>query len=335
MKLKSSFTPLCVWVFAGIVVGLFAAASVRAQLPANVVNEALSIASTRVEAFDILGGDYGLSGGSYKASAQNVDINVSKFGGMGDIGMGQLGGPAPLGNTGIAWQPRLQGSMGSLSTEKTFGSSTPLIQGDKNKFDTFAIQFGGGARFWFNDSLSLAPTIMGMYGYTANSYTANSAFGKANLAAARAAGIVDWDINTWTVRPALELAYVYTWRRTIFTLTSDGTYYHSESFNSTNPNLTINGNSEMWQNKIDVDVPLGVEIYNHELRTGGYLSRSDFYGDLNTGLNTEHVYEAHGRVVLDFLGQLWKCQWIGLGYSYLWGSNFTGVTYGVDVAFRF
>ena len=335
MKNKLYLTPPRLSAFTAIIVGLFAAASARAQLPANVVSEARSLASTRVEAFDILGGDYGLSGGSYKSTAQNVDINVSKFGGMGDIGIGQTGGPAPLGTTGIAWQPRLQGSMGSLSTEKTFGNENPLIKGDKNKFDTFAIQFGGGARFWFNDSFSIAPTIMGMYGYTANSYTAHSAFGKANLPAAISAGVVDWDINTWTVRPATELAYVYTWRRTIFTLTSDGTYYHTESFNGTNPNLNINGNSEMWQNKIDVDVPLGVQIYNHELRTGGYFSRSDFYGDLDTGLNTEHVYEVHGRVVLDFLGQLWKCQWIGLGYSYLWGSNFTGVTYGVDAAFRF
>jgi len=310
--------------------GLLAAFAASAQLPPNVVSEARAIAGTRVEAFDILGGDYGLNGGSYKGTEQNVDMNVSKFGGMGDVG-----DPMPIGNTGIAWQPRLQGSMGTLTTDKTYGNSNPLIKGDKNQYDTFAIQFGGGARFWFNDNLSLAPTIMGMYGYTENSYTAHSAFGQANLAAARAAGVVDWDIDTWTIRPACELAYVFTWRRTIFTLTSDGTYFHTENFASTNPNLDINGNSEMWQNKIDVDVPLGVQIFNHELRTGGYFSRSDFYGDLNTGLNTEHLYEVHGRVVLDFLGQLWKCQWIGLGYSYLWGSNFTGVSYGLDVAFRF
>ena len=315
---------------AGSAGGLLAALSASAQLPANVVSEARAIAGTRVEAFDILGGDYGLNGGSYKSSEQNVDLNISKFGGMGDVG-----DPMPIGNSGIAWQPRLQGSMGYLTTDKTYGKSNPLINGDKNQYDTFAIQFGGGARFWFNDNLSLAPTIMGMYGYTENSYTAHSITGQNALPAARAAGVVDWDIDTWTVRPACELAYVFTWRRTIFTLTSDGTYFHTESFASTNPNLDINGNSEMWQNKIDVDVPLGVQIYGHELRTGGYFSRSDFYGDLTTGLNTEHMYEVHGRVVLDFLGQLWKCQWIGLGYSYLWGSNFTGVSYGLDVAFRF
>ena len=313
----------------GIACGLLAV-SAQAQID---VNDIKNIAASRVAALDILGGDYGLNGGSYNSennANHNVQVKSSKFGGMGDEG-----DPSPLGDTGIAWQPRLQGSMGYLTTRKSFTDPSTPINGDINEFDTFAIQFGGGARFWFNEHLSLAPTIMGMYGHTSDSYTANSAFAQGNYTALKNAGVIDWNVDTWTVRPAGELSYVFTWRRTIFTLTSDGTYFHTESFTSSNPNFSINGDSEMWQNKIDVDVPLGVQIFNHELRTGGYFSRSDFFGDLNTGLNTDHLYEVHGRVVLDFLGQLWKCQWIGVGYSYLWGSNFNGVSYGLDVAFQF
>ena len=48
--------------------GLLATLSASAQLPADVVNEARAIAGTRTEAFDILGGDYGLNGGSYKGT---------------------------------------------------------------------------------------------------------------------------------------------------------------------------------------------------------------------------------------------------------------------------
>ena len=57
--------------------------------------------------------------------------------------------------------------------------------------------------------------------------------------------------------------------------------------------------------------------------------------DLRTGLNTDHMYEVHGRVVLDFLGKLWKVKWIGVGGSYLWGDNFSASTFGADVAFKF
>jgi hypothetical protein len=321
---------------------LLAAGAARGQTqlsPAQITAESQS----RVAAFDVLSGDYGLSGGSYQGQ-NDAKISVSKFGGMGDIGIGELGGPAPLGNTGIAWQPRLQGSMGYSTIDRTYYQNTSVtvngttynLDKDENKYQTFAIQFGGGARFWFNDSLSFTPTIMGMYGNTRNTYYVNgSGLTPSDCTTLKNAGLIGWRVDTWTIRPAGELSYIYTLGRTIFTLSSDGTYYYTESFSSSNPNFSVSSPSECWENKLDVDVPLGVEVFGHELRTGGYFSRTEFYGDLKDGLNAGHMYEAHGRLTLDFLGQLWKVQWLGLGYSYLWGDNFHGFTYGADVAFRF
>jgi hypothetical protein len=176
---------------------------------------------------------------------------------------------------------------------------------------------------------------MGMYGHTENAYTATSAFSLANLPEAKQLGLIDWNVDTWTIRPSLNLQYEYTWHRTIFTLSSEPTYFYTESFSSSSPNLNINGDSEAWVNKIDVDVPLDVELFGHELRTGGYFSRTDLFGDLQDGLNTSYVYEVHGRLVLDFLGELWKVKWIGVGGSYLWGDNIHGWSIGADVAFRF
>ena len=100
-------------------------------------------------------------------------------------------------------------------------------------------------------------------------------------------------------------------------------------------NLRVGGDSGLVTNKIDLDIPLGIELYGHELRTGGYVSRTDLFGDLQTGLDVEHVNELHGRIVFDFLNQLWKLQWLGVGASYLWGTNISGWTVGADVAFRF
>jgi hypothetical protein len=312
-------------VVAGTTLGLLAANSAHAQLTPDLINQIKNTAGNRVEAAVILGGDYGLNGGSY-STGNNADFTISKFGGMGDVG-----DPKPLGNTGIGWQPRLQGSMGTLEARRQFTSSTPALYSDVNEYDTFAIQFGGGARFWFTDKLSLAPTIMGMYGHTENSYTAHSYTGQQAVQA----GLVNWNTDTWTVRPATELSYILTWKRVIITLSSAGTYFHTESFNESTPLISIGGDSEVWCNKVDVDVPLGWQIGNHELRTGGYFSRSEFYGNLRNGLNTDYMYEVHGRVVLDFLGQLWKVQWLGVGVSYLWGEHITGVSFGADVAFRF
>jgi hypothetical protein len=305
--------------------------AVQSQITPAQASQFKSVIGSRVEAADILGGDVGVTGASFKSdgnNGKNVTIDVSKFGGAGDIG-----DPMPLGNLGIGWQPRLQGSMGYLNSKNDF--QTGILAGDESEYHTFAIQFGGGARFWLNDRLSLAPTIMGMYGYTKNTYTALSAFGHANQALATSQGLVGWLVDTWTVRPAMNVQYILPLGRTIITASSDFTYFYTESFDSSPSNFSVRGDSETWMNKLDVDVPLGCKLFGHELRTGGYFSRTEFYDDIKTGLNTDHMYELHGRIVLDYLNQLWKVQWIGIGVSYLWGNNFTGVSYGADVAFRF
>ena len=97
----------------------------------------------------------------------------------------------------------------------------------------------------------------------------------------------------------------------------------------------MQGNSGSLDTKIDVDVPIGSKLLGHELHTGGYLSRTDLFGGLKAGLDTQHINEIHGRLVLDYLNQLWKFHWIGVGASYLWGPNIKGWEVGADVAFHF
>ncbi|MGA2788524.1 MAG: Solitary outer membrane autotransporter beta-barrel domain [Verrucomicrobiota bacterium] len=306
----------------------------RAQTPAEISDLRNSVGN-RIEAATILGGDFGMAGASYNKGSDG-NLTLSKFGGWGDIG-----DPQQLGDLPIAWQPQLQGEMGYLSAKRDFTAEDTFnggsLDGAQTKYHDFSIQFGGGPRLWFNDNFSIAPTFMGMYGHTENTlYTNNNAVAAANQALAKQLGLVDYSVDTWTIRPAVDFQYVYTWRRTIFTLNSDPVYFHTESFSASNPNVNVNGNSETWMNKIDVDVPLGKELWGHELRTGGYFSRTEFYGDIKDGLGVNHLYEIHGRVVLDYLNQLWKVQWIGIGYSYFWGNGgFTGNAIGLDVAFQF
>ncbi len=286
-----------------------------------------NLVGDRVEASDVLSGDWGMTGGSFEANNNNISFGLSKFGGGGD-----LGDVKPLGDTGIGWQPRLQGSMGYLQARNNL-QVAPLA-GDVSRINTYAVQFGGGARLWLNDRLSLAPTVMGMYGNTQNSYTANNPITATNWTALQKMGVINGSADTWAVIPAADLQYIYTFDRTIFTLSSDYTYYHLGTIDNSTP-FDVSGHSETWKNKLDVDVPLGKMLWGHELRTGGYFSRTEYYDDIKTGLNSDHLYEFHARIVLDFLGQLWKVQWIGLGASYLWSNSFDGYAFGADIAFRF
>ncbi len=299
------------------------------------LDQVLDSQRTRIEALTIFGADFGLASGEFHSAGQsvagtdeNTDITVNKFGGAGEVG-----DPQPLGTLPIGWQPVVQGSMGWL--DSTNHLETGLLAGDTSEFSVYAIQFGGGARFWFNDSLSVAPTVMGMYGRTSNTYDANSLYGRENLSSLAHLGLVDWQVDTWTVRPALDVQYLLTLDRTLITLTSDAAFFNTESFLSSNKLVSVLGASGSWDNKVDIDVPLGILVFGHELRTGGYLSRTDLYGGLRDGLEVEHIDEVHARLVLDFLGELWKVQWIGIGGSYLWGTGIAGWTVGADVMFRF
>ena len=307
----------------------------QAQVSSSEARAIQDSIGARVEALTILGGDFGFSDGTFHSTGAlapglraDVDLSVSKFGGAGEVG-----DPMPLGGLGIGWQPRIQGSMGYLKSSNLLNSAPET--GDTSEYRTSSIEFGGGARLWTSENLSFAPTLMALYGHTANSYSAQSTFAKQNLPELKQRGLIDWSTDTWSLRPALNIQYVVPLDRTRITLSSDSTEFYTRGFARSNANVRVEGNSGFLTTKIDFDVPLGVELFGHELRSGGYVSRTDLFGDLKTGLDVQHLNEVHARIVLDYLNQLWKCQYLGLGSSYVWGPNMTGWTVGVDATFRF
>src|SRR5690242_17835017 len=92
-------------------------------------NQIKDVIGDRIEAVTILGGDYGISGASYRTDDKNT-IDISKFGGSGDVG-GSF--PKPLfDDCPIKWQPRLQGNMGYLTAKNTFRSGD--LEGDTSKY---------------------------------------------------------------------------------------------------------------------------------------------------------------------------------------------------------
>lgn len=307
----------------------------RAQITPDQANEIRNAIGNRVEALAILAGDYGITGGDFRTTGKfqgdetiDAEMVVTKLGGAGDFGT-----PRPVGNLPVGWQGRLQGNMGYI--EATNRLHSPLLEGDVNTFKEYAVEFGGGARFWLSDGLSLAPTVLGLYGHTVNSYTPNSPFMQTNFVRAIDMGLVNWSVDTWTLRTGLNIQYLITWDRTRIKLSSEPVYYHTQSFNSSNANVSLTGDSQTIASMIDIDIPLGVALFGHELRSGGSFEHTDFFGDLKTGLNVDHIDEVEGRVVLDFLNELWKVQWIGFSASYVWGTRFTGWTAGLDIVFRF
>ena len=300
----------------------------QSGVPPEAVEQFNHVIGSRVEAATILGGDFGASSGIYSFRGGTLaDLSISKLGGSGEVAA-----PRPLGPGGLKWAPVLQGNLGHLIAENEF--KTGYLQGNRMIYDVLAVQLGGGARFYFTDHLSLAPTFSGIYGHTENEFKPQNAVGDAVKAAARGT-FVDWQIDTWSVMPSLDGRYEWNWERTAFAFNSRYTFFHTESFASSSPVISVNGDSHTWENKLDVDVPLGWKCCGRELHTGGFFARTELFGGAADGLNEDHLYTVNGRVVLDLLGHAWKVNWLGAGYSYFWGDHFGGWSAGLDLRFKF
>src|SRR5215471_1897311 len=91
----------------------------RAQITQSQANEIRAGIENRIEALTILGGDFGLSDGSFQSNGREQpgrasnhnESDVTKGGGSGDVG-----DVMPIGNLNLGWQPRLQGTFGYLES---------------------------------------------------------------------------------------------------------------------------------------------------------------------------------------------------------------------------
>lgn len=308
--------------------GVGGVALAQPAVPPAAVAQFQSVIGSRVEAVTILGGDYGAAGGLYAFRGGNLaDLQISKLGGGGIVAE-----PRSLGGSEIKWAPVLQGNLGHSIAENEF--RTGYLQGNRTRYDLLAVQIGGGARFFLSDHFSLTPTFSGIYGRTRNEFLPLNPVGDA-IKTAASGTYVDWELETWSAVPALDLRYDYFWERTTFAFSSRYNFFHTENFDSSSPVVAVDGNSHTWENKLDVDVPLGVKFFNQELHTGGFFSRTEVFGGAADGLNEDHVYRVNGRLVLDLKGKVWKVRWFGFGYSYFWGKNFTGWSAGASVRLQF
>jgi hypothetical protein len=297
-------------------------------VPPEAIAQFETTIGSRVEAVTILGGDYAAAGGIYAFRGGHLaDLNIAKLGGGGVVAPSR-----PLGGSGIKWAPVLQGNLGQTTAENEF--QTGYLQGNRTRYDLIAVQLGGGARFDVTDHFSVTPTLSGIYGRTENEFLPQNAVGDA-IKIAASGTFVDWEVETWTVVPSLELGYDYHWRRTTFAFSTRYNFFHTENFDGSSPVVEVDGNSHTWENKLDVDVPLGLKLLGQELHTGGFLARTDVFGGAAAGLREDQIYTINGRLVLDLLDKVWAVQWIGLGYSYFWGENFEGWSAGVSLRLLF
>lgn len=301
----------------------------RAQtLSSSVVEQIGQVAGNRIEALTILGGDHGASGGLYTLSNEgNKEVSVTKLGGSGVIG-----DPRALGSSGVKWAPLLLGNLGWITTEHEFDSGA--LRGNRSESSFFALQGGVGARLYMGERFSLTPEVSAIYGHTEHHFYAENDTGRA-IRRALGDDLADLEIDTWSVVPALTARYDWKWGRTEFALSSRLSNFYTESFDSTSDLLNVEGDSVAWENKLDVDVPTGLQVLGRELHTGGYISRTELGGGAADGIGCDALHTVNGRMALDMTETFPWLRWLGVGAGYTWGEDVDGWSAGLDVRLKF
>ena len=301
--------------------------SVMAQLTPEQADLIRTRVSNRAEAALILSGSDTIGGGNFTISPErgdDLEFSLTKFGGNGT-----LGDPRPLGNSGMTWSPFVKGVIGQMSGDNriTFGT----LNGNAIEESTLAVQLGGGAVFNINDRLSITPSIGVIYGHYETKFDANNAAGNA------VNRLLEISLDSIGSTPGLAIAYKIPISSLTLTLSSAYTLYATSDISDEGDSRGIkaNGTTHVWENKIDVDVPLDWEVWNSRLHTGGFISHTALFGDITDSMNTDNFFTIHPRLVADVWGKMWKVSTIGIGASFYAGDNLTGWDIGIDVNFKF
>lgn len=303
------------------------ALSAMAQLTPEQAEIARTFFANRAEMALILSGSDTIGGGNFTVEPErgdDLEFSLSKFGGNGTIG-----DPRALGNSGVTWSPFVKGVVGYASGDNriTFGT----LNGNALEESTLALQLGGGVQFNINDRLSITPSIGAIYGHYESDFDDNNAAGTA------AKRFLDLTLDSLGTASGLSVAYKIPVSSVTLTLVSTYTLYATSDISNDDDShgVKANGTTHVWENKVDVDVPLNWELWNSRLHTGGFISHTALFGDMADDANVDNFFTIHPRLLADVWGKMWKVSTIGLGASYYLGDNLTGWDIGIDVNFKF
>ena len=294
----------------------------HAQLNSAQKRQLSEIVGGRAETATILGSSDSIGGGNYTFDrpGNDAELDMFKIGGRGPIGE-----PRPFGSGDWKWNPVLYGVLGHITGDNTINRTS--LRGNKIESSITSVQFGGGVDLHVTDRFSVTPTIGMIYGHGEYEFDAKTAAG-------RALGNLDTDFDTIGVVPGIAVAYKLPVGKHTIEFSSGYAFYGTSDIGDSGP-LDVGGSAHEWVNKIDADFVLPGSLWNCGMHTGGYVSRTDLFGDITDSLRSDFFYSLHARFLLNTEGKLWKMSRLGLGATYTLGDDFTGVDFGVEVNFKF
>lgn len=287
------------------------------------------LATARSETLAIMGGDDGISGGTYRFYDDGTRMSITKLGGKGI-----LGEPKRLGDSDMTWSPLLGGTIGYISGENSFNNN-PILANNREEFTTFAAGLESGVKLSLTRELNIGPSLGLIYAHSDSSFKPGTPLGS-HLKQLYGGQLFDWNIDTLSLVPSLDIQYEKPLNNDLkLTLHSRFAWFNTWSVASSSSYLHGSGSSYDWENRVDLDLKLPLKLFGFPLHTGGFVALDVLGDDFRDTVGTNTMYTVNGRLVLGELTGLWKLNWLGLGVSYIAAKSFYGYSVGLDARLKF
>lgn len=299
----------------------------QAQLTPGQRKQLGNLFGNRAEVAVVLGANGGASSGSYsvdgRAGNDDLDFSLMKFGGGGEIGPARK-----LGDGGATWHPVVMGSFGYLSGENDI--TVGPLRGSELDESALALHLGGGTALHLTERFTVTPTIGVLYGTYDPGFNGRTPNGRAVEAA-----IDDETADSLGVTPGIGMAYKLPWGKNTWRIIANYTFYGTTDVGDND--IDQGGSSHVFEQRIDLDIPLDADLWGCPLHTGGYLGLTETTGDISDTMNSDFWATLHGRLLLNTEGKswAWKMDRLGLGASAIVADHFTGWDAGIEVTFKF
>jgi hypothetical protein len=218
--------------------------------------------------------------------------------------------------------PFITGSLGYFEdNEKVLLGDPP----DESRFKALSISLGGGIKLEVIEKyLWLIPEIDLIYGRTWNDHEYKSELSK-NLFKPLLDGILfNWQIDTFTYAPALQLAFEYPVRVITLGFDTKLTYLNIRTVKEDYPEQAVKSDSTLWRNRVRLELPIGVSVFNMPLSLRGDFSRVEFGGDVARPLKESYFYEVGAELAFDTSRNVKWLNSVSIGAGYTFSERITG-----------
>jgi hypothetical protein len=302
-------------------VALFVTSTAFSQITGDEFNSLNTSIGQRVETAVILGTANTVTTGGYKWQLDNATGTITR--GTWEFEFGDYH-PIDLSNIKYIWST--DGGVGYADYTDEFLAGQ--LEGDNQRFQSYALGSEIGPRVFFTNDISVLPQIGLIYGYTTNTFHDLTGAG----ADAIINSLVNWQVQTLSVTPSIQAQYEHTFSGVLrLRLRTIYTYYCTFPVQRSTQAWSFRSNSEVWENLIDVDYKTPIQLLHNDLHLGGTFYRTDLFDGISAAMDCSHFYNITGRISFDTSRTLGVLSELGVSANYTWGTGFHGYAIGIIV----